>query len=341
MSFLLAIVALSVLIIVHEAGHYFVARWSGMRVERFSLGFGPAILKWRHGGTQFQVAPIFFGGFVHITGMNPHEEYDDNDPSVYPNRPTILRFLTILAGPLTNMIFATVLMFSVFAIAGQETATGRTLVAAVMKDAPAEGRLLPGDIIVGVDGDAIASTTFRERVQRSQGAPIHVDVKRAGKDEVVTITPHLVKGDWLIGVTLQPEMERRAIGVGGAFVESMRYPVIKSEQILGGLWSVVTGKVAAEAVGPVGMTSIIAEEIRAGWIRIFELLAMLSVYLCLINLLPLPALDGGRLVFLAYELTTRRRPNPKIEAAVHMAGFVVLLILMLLVTFKDIKNLFS
>src|SRR5215470_18789136 len=133
MVYVLALFAIGMMIIVHEAGHYFVARWSGMRVERFSLGFGPAILKWRHGDTQFQVAPIFFGGFVHITGMNPHEEYDDNDPSVYPNRPTILRFLTILAGPLTNMLFAIVLIFAVFAVDGQETATGRTVVAAVMK----------------------------------------------------------------------------------------------------------------------------------------------------------------------------------------------------------------
>src|SRR5437762_656355 len=80
MAIVLAILALSLMIIVHEAGHYFVARWSGMRVDRFSLGFGPAILKWRHKGTQFQVAPILFGGFVHIVGMNPHEEYDEKDP---------------------------------------------------------------------------------------------------------------------------------------------------------------------------------------------------------------------------------------------------------------------
>jgi regulator of sigma E protease len=341
MASLLAILALSVLIIVHEAGHYFVARWSGMRVERFSLGFGPALVKWRHAGTQFQVAPIFFGGFVHITGMNPHEEYDDNDPSVYPNRPTILRFLTILAGPLTNMLFATVLIFTVFAVAGMETATGRAEVVTVSKDKASDGRLVAGDIITSVDGQPVGFAAFRERVQKSKGAPLAITVMRDGQAHVVTVTPQLDKGDWLIGVRLSEEVERRSVGVGRAFVESFRYPVIKSEQILGGLWEVVTGKVAAEAVGPVGMTSIIGAQIRAGWITTFEFLAMLNVYLCLINLLPLPALDGGRLVFLSYELTTRRRPNPKVEAAVHMAGFVVLLILMVLVTFKDIKNLFS
>src|SRR5215471_18520743 len=150
-SVLLAFLAIGMMIIVHEAGHYFVARWSGMRVERFSLGFGPAILKWRHAGTQFQLAPIFFGGFVQITGMNPHEEYDEKDPSVYPNRPTILRFLTILAGPVTNMLLAVVLTFTVFAVAGDEVPTKRTVVAAVQTDGAANGVLKPDDVIVSLN----------------------------------------------------------------------------------------------------------------------------------------------------------------------------------------------
>src|SRR5262249_24565312 len=196
------------------------------------------------------------------------------------------------------------------------------------------------DIVVGLEGAQVESTTFRERVQKSQDAPIHITVQREGKEQLVEVTPHQVKGDWLIGASLAPEFVRKRIGFATAAYESLRYPVIQSRQILGGLWDVITGKVAAEAVGPVGMVSIISEQIRAGWVTLFEWLAMLNVYLCLINLLPLPALDGGRLVFLTYELATRRRPNPKVEAAVHMAGFVVLLILMVLVTFKDIKNLF-
>ena len=110
MSYVLAILALGMLIIVHEGGHYLVARWSKMRVERFSVGFGPALLKWRRGETLFQLAPIPFGGFVQITGMNPHEDFDEKDPNVYPNRPTILRFLTIFAGPFTNILFASVLI---------------------------------------------------------------------------------------------------------------------------------------------------------------------------------------------------------------------------------------
>src|SRR6186997_3335941 len=108
----LAILGLGILVVVHEAGHYFVARWSNMRVERFSIGFGPAVLKWRSGETQFQLAPIPFGGFVQITGMNPHEEFDEKDPRVYPNRPAFLRFLTILAGPAMNYVVAVLVVLA-------------------------------------------------------------------------------------------------------------------------------------------------------------------------------------------------------------------------------------
>ncbi len=338
MVYVLALLAISVMIVVHEAGHYFVARWSGMRVERFSLGFGPPILKWRHAGTQFQVTPILFGGFVHIVGMNPHEQYDEKDPSVYPNRPTILRFLTILAGPLTNMLFATVLVFCVFSIAGIDTMTGRTQVADVTAGDAAVGQLEAGDIVVAMNQQAITLTAFKEQVQKSRGAPIVLTVLRGGAERQVVVTPRYKddKNGWLLGVHIQPEIVRKNLGLARSAYESLRYPVIKSGQILGALWEVATGKVAADAVGPVGMTKIIGAQIKTGWVTTFEFLAMLNVYLCLINLLPMPPLDGARLVFLSYELATRRRPNPKVETTVHLAGAVVLLLLMALVTFKDI-----
>src|SRR5262249_54953746 len=339
MSILLAIFAIGMMIIVHEAGHYFVARWCGMRVDRFILAFGPALVKWRHAGTQFQIAPIFFGGFVHIVGMNPHEEYDEKDPTVYPNRPTILRFLTILAGPITNMIFATVLIFCVFSIAGVPTATGRTEVGEVT--GPAAGKLEPSDVILAMNGEPVTFQTFVQRVQDSKGAEMTLTVLRGNTEKEVVVTPYQADGVWRLGLRIQTEVVRRDLGLPRAAYESLRYPVIKSGQILGMLWQVATGKVEADAIGPVGMTPIISAQIRAGWISAFEFLAMMNVYLCLVNLLPLPALDGGRLAFLAYELATRRRPNPKIEAAVHVAGGVVLFLLLVLVTFRDIKNLFN
>ncbi len=335
MNVFLAILALGLLIVVHEAGHLVVARLCGMRVERFSIGFGPAILKWQHKGTQFQLAPIPFGGFVQITGMNPHEEFDEKDPAVYPNRPALLRFLTIFAGPATNVLFSSVLIFIV--ILGAGVMSGNK-VNAVSAGSAAEGVLLPGDLIVEVAGTPVEFGGVTAEVQKSAGRPLDVTVLRGGTPTHVTITPKRSEaGVWLLGIELTPE-RRRPVGLGTAVWQSLQYPVETSGKILTGLYMAVRGDAEVELTGPVGITDAISKSIKAGWMSGLEFLAMLNVMLGLFNLLPLPALDGGRLVFLSYELATRRRPNPKIEAAVHMVGFVFLLVVMVLVLFKDIKR---
>lgn len=353
MAVVLAILALGLLIVVHEAGHFFVARWSGMRVERFSLGFGPAIVKWRSGDTQFQIAPIPLGGFVQITGMNPHEEYDEKDPRVYPNRPTYQRFLTIFAGPAMNYVFSIVLIFAVYMGAGTtEAPNARWVVETVETGRPAAGRLEPGDRVLAINGQEAwyrrngdIHTIFAAEIQKTGGKPVTVRVLRGGRELDVIVAPVWDvpqsgrEAAWLVGISLS--VERAPVGAGTAAYHAAAYPWVMSGRILEGLYKVViTREEKGEVTGPVGITSAIKDQIKVGWIRAFEVLAMLNVYLGLFNLLPLPALDGGRLVFLGYELATRRRPNPKVEAAVHMVGFLALLVLMILVTFKDIKNLF-
>jgi regulator of sigma E protease len=371
-SWILAIFSLGVLIVVHEAGHYFVARWSKMRVEKFSVGFGPPILKWKRGETQFQIAPILLGGFAQITGMNPHEELDNpDDPHLFPNRPLYQRFLTIFAGPATNILFSAVLVFIVLAIAGarRSTPTGQILISAVPEGGAATGVLQADDVIVSVDGQKVAygTTALKDRVQQSGGRPMVFGVKRGEKELTVQITPRraeesasttalreaLDQAATQLGVTALPGTDLRlgvaygaeatiaweALSLPQAAWEAVRYPVVKSGQILGMLWAIVTRQVEGEITSVVGMTQIIKGELDNGWVPAFELLALLNVYLGLFNLLPLPALDGGRLVFLLYEMGTRRRPNPKFEAAVHMVGFLFLFAVMILAVYKDIARM--
>src|SRR5262249_33831765 len=235
---------------------------------------------------------------------------------------------------------SSVLVFFVFSFAGAQRPTGNTLIASVTKDWPADGRLQPGDVLRAVDGKpALSVEAFRGHVKAAGGKPIKVTVERAGKPVEVVIEPRADKGSYFVGVALEPELVRRPLGIGAAAVESVRYPIAKSALILGGLWDIVTGRVAPDAIGPVKMVDYISKSVDEGWVPAFELLAMLNVYLALFTLLPPPALGGGRLVFLVYELVTRRRPNPKVEAAVHTAGFLVLFVVMILVLFKDIKSL--
>jgi regulator of sigma E protease len=366
-----AIVAIGLLIIVHEAGHYFVARWCKMRVERFSIGFGPAIFKWRRGETDFVIAPSPFGGYVQIAGMNVAEDVEPTDERAYPNRPVWQRFATIFAGPATNYLFAVVLAFGLYLFAGAPTGTVWYKVAGTTDGYDAHGKLEEGDRIVRVNGDLVYDSypgmplpALQDVIGahvRASGPTVDVTVDRDGAEVVVPITPQRYEPErsalfqevtdycgepchaYLLGISLdaQGDVERQPIGLGGSVAGALVFPVKQTELIVGGLYEWAAGRVEGELTGPVGITTAVKQQFRFGWIRVIEILMILNVYLGLFNLLPLPALDGGRLAFLTYEIATRRRANPKVEATVHMVGIMALLLLMIFVTYKDIARLFS
>jgi len=356
LSIIGAILAIGLLIVVHEAGHYVVARRCKMRVDRFSIGFGPPILKWKRGETDFTLGPIPFGGFVQIHGMTLAEEVSPDDTRSYPNRPVWQRFVTIFAGPATNYLTAIVLALILFSLAGIESGTSWYGVSKVRDGFDAAGKLEPGDRIVKLDGKPLYETFGGEKqaplsslVNGAKGKPLRLTVLRDGKEMDVEVLPKLVadtskeakqKQVYQIGIELTIEEERVGVGPIDVVAESLSYPVVKTKQIAVGLYEIVTGQQEGMFMGPVGITDMIKRTFEVGWIRVLELLMLLNVYLGLFNLLPLPALDGGRLVFLGYEMATRRRANPKVEATVHMVGIMALLLLMVLVTYKDIARLF-
>src|SRR5512138_1054091 len=178
MSVLVAILGLAILIILHEAGHMIAARLCGMRVERFSVGFGNALVSFKRGGTIYQIAPVPLGGFVQITGMNPHEEFDHNDPYVYPNRPRWMRFLVLAAGPAANYLTAIVIGFVVLVSYGQYTGT-TTVDEVVPGSAAQEAGLKPGDVVASVNGKAVAKPVDVTTVVRaSAGTAIDLKVMR-------------------------------------------------------------------------------------------------------------------------------------------------------------------
>jgi regulator of sigma E protease len=364
-----AILAIGLLIIVHESGHFLVARWCKMRVDRFSLGFGPALVKWRRGGTDFQLSPIPFGGYVQIAGMTIAEEVDPNDATAYPNRPVWQRFVTILAGPGTNYLFAVVLAFGLFVAAGAPTGTVWWQVSGTSKGYDAHGKLLVGDRILRIN-DRLIYQSFESKAQQSlpeivraemnaRGVPVEVTVLRDGHEVTIPITPKLHVGEassaffqrildrcgekchqFHLGVVLDSEVERRHVGVLTSAGLALEFPVRQTVIIVDNLHDWATGRVEGELTGPVGITTAIKHQFQFGWVRVIQVLMLLNVYLGLFNLFPLPALDGGRLVFLGYEMATRRRANPKIEATVHMVGIMVLLLVMVVVTYNDIARLF-
>jgi regulator of sigma E protease len=373
-----SIAALGFLIVVHEGGHYFVGRWCKMRIERFSIGFGPAILKRQSKttGTTFQLAPIPFGGFVEIRGMNIAEEVDPDDRFAYPNRPVWQRFVTIFAGPATNYLSALVLALGLYTCHGVDVPKWYG-VGTVMTGYDAAGKLESGDRITAVNGTPLfidRGPTLVDLVNAAKGGPLALDIERDGAPHKITIQPRLDNADtakvrahladmvklapglapfadsvgkslpdpvWRIGV--RPEVQYLVLEISTleAVERSLRYPVEQTKVIGAGLYGIVFGDDKADPGGPVRIVEEFYRAFSAGIVPGIKLLMVLSVYLGLFNLLPLPALDGGRLVFLAYEMVTRRRANPKIESMVHMAGIMALGVLMLLVFYVDIKRLFT
>jgi regulator of sigma E protease len=354
---IVAIASLGFLIVVHEGGHYFVARWCRMRIERFSIGFGPGLLKRtsKKTGTTFQLAPIPFGGFVEIRGMNIAEDVDPDDKHAYPNRPVWQRFVTIFAGPATNYLSAIVLAFALFALHGIDVAHWYS-VGEVIKEPDASGKyydaygkLEAGDRITKVNGAPVfidSRPSLTERINQAKDAPVTLTIERDGKALDIALTPRLGKDtagqpSWMIGVRLTHQDVAVGIGLTEAARRAMIYPVEQTKAIGRALYGIVFGSEKADPGGPIRMVKEFYDAFSTSIVQGINLLMMLSVYLGLFNLLPIPALDGGRLVFLAYEMVTRRRANPKIETMVHMAGIMALGVVMLVVLYIDIRHVFT
>ncbi len=349
MNLLFAIIGLGVLILVHEAGHMFVARWMGMRVDRFSLGFGPILLRWRGKHTIYQLALVPLGGFVQIAGMNPHEELPEGDPGSYANKAPSARFATILAGPLTNYLFAILIMFSVLMIWGQPHRQEVVTVHEVLEGTPAaKAGLKKKDIIEKIGGQAIANREEAiQQIGASKGRPVVLDLRRGEETLALRVTPEAQAGTYRIGIAFPPNQSLGKItflpmGAREAAIKSLVFPVIQTERALAGFGSIFAGKASVKQVG--GPLKIV-EQLKMSFAHSFAMamlfLAMLNVYLGMFNLLPVPALDGGRLVFLIFTMISRRPVNQRIEGMIHMVGFLLLLGLILLVSFKDVLGFFD
>ena len=333
------ILGLALLMVVHEGGHLIAARAFGMRVIKFSIGFGPAL--WRHqpkgSQTIYQVALIPFLAYVQIAGMNPLEEVDPDDEGSYANASLIGRISAIFAGPLANYLFASVLFFAAFMIGGELIPT--TEVNVVKEGAAAKAKMKDGDKIVAIDGKPIEDwDQMRDLIVASPGEPLKIDVIRDGKRQTLTVTPEPKgnEGGGRIGV--ESVAKSVPMALDDAMVRSVVYPAKVVQALVVGLARIITGKEKAQLTGPVGIVKETKKAAQRSWADYLNLLGVLSAYLGGFNLVPFPALDGGRLMFLGYEAVTRRRPNARVEAQIHAVGLLMLLALIAVVSVFDIRG---
>jgi regulator of sigma E protease len=350
MTVVLAILALSILIIVHEFGHYLCAKIGGMHVDRFSvLGIGPVVLKlftWK--GTEFVISAIPFGAYVHIVGMEPEEYAADEEgnlpppPTGYRNfrdSPLWARLLAIFGGPAANYLAAIVLVVAVFASAGVQEPVGVEVAGFGVGSPAAAAGVEIGDEIVAVDGERIRGPEAREKVmemtQAKLGETVRLTVERDGQEH-----------EYLVAVNAEPPAlnaslavmgERMPISPATALALGAKWPFEQTAFQLRALGSLFVGKSEAKVGGPVAIVKAIKGSADRGVVDFIMFSALISTVLGMFNLLPLPALDGGRLIFLIYELVTRRPPNKVFEERVHMVGMILLLGLIAWATVNDLR----
>jgi regulator of sigma E protease len=337
--YVLAALGLAVLMVVHEGGHFLAARHFKMRVVRFSIGFGPTLWKRRPKGspTVYQVAIIPFLAYVQIAGMNPYEENDPKDPGSYMNASLWARIVTIAAGPLTNYFFASVLFFIGLLIAGKSVAEPSSMRVSVDPDGPAAiAQIHDGDKVLAVNDQPIPNwDELKKAVGAHPGEAIDMAIERDGATWHAKVTPEGVGAKDQGKIMIRQFVHNEPVTVREAAVISLVEPPRIVIELVKGLGRMVTGREKPELSGPVGITKEMAKAVRSGPGPAFELLGALSAYLGGFNLLPVPALDGGRLIFLFFEAISRRKPDAKVEARVHAIGLVMMLGLIAFVTYFD------
>ena len=359
-SILVFILVLSILIFVHELGHFVAAKKAGIFVEEFGFGLPPRLLGKQVGETIYSLNAFPFGGFVKMYGEDGVEdekrEVRGAKGRTFGEKSILRRLSVLVAGVTMNVVLALVIFSVFYYIVGIPTPTGQVKILGVMNESPAQAAgLQVEDIIVGIDEVLIKdSKTMISMLEEKAGKEVQLEVMRGeNQNLVVSLTPR--KLSW---------RQKLRTGPIGAGISDSNYtknypfwkiPLLGAQRgiedsldwskntVLGLADAVATlfeGR-APEVAGPIGMAKIADEAAKNGYLAVMQLLGILSINLAIMNVLPLPALDGGRIVFLAYEAITRKKPSPKIENAINMAGFIFLVSLMVLISINDIFRLFK
>lgn len=375
MSILIFIVVIVVLIVVHEFGHLLAAKWTGMRVDEFGIGYPPraaVIGKWKE--TIFTLNWLPFGGFVKIYGEDlPQEEEQqagavNRDPRSFAAKTRPAQALVLVAGVTMNLLLAYVLLTAALlvgtprALSNDEISRAANLqliVSNVLDDTPAdEAGLMPGDVIVvaknskgdwrsstSLGADAGGSASFSEFISVSEGEPTVLTVMRLGGEATLTAIPKagLIERDpsrYALGVEVAP------IGVVPlSFAESITHgarltwgaTLLTAEGLYHFFAGIATGTANwAQVAGPVGIAGAVGAASSEGFGNLLSLVAVISINLALINLIPVPALDGGRLLFVAIESVIRRPINAAVTRSLNALSFILLILLMVAVTASDI-----
>jgi regulator of sigma E protease len=345
------VIVLGVLIFVHELGHFLLAKLLGVRVEAFSLGFPPRLLHKKIGDTDYRLSVIPLGGYVKLLGENPKDEVPPElEPFSFMRHPLWHRFLIVLAGPTFNLLFAVIAFFLVFAVSGLPYLT--TEIGGVVEQSPsAQAGLQKGDLVLSVNKQTVRRwQELAALISKSAAQPVELRVQRGEQVFPVTITPKLMEvpadafGNkttaFKIGVTASDHVELEKLGPGRALIEGFRFTGVCSLQIVIGFYKLVAREVPLKALGgPILIAQAAGKTAQRGVAPLVQFMAILSINLFLLNLLPIPILDGGHLFFFLFEALRGKPMDVKHREMAQGVGLMLILALMLLVFYQDILRL--
>lgn len=363
MTTIVFLIVLAILIFVHELGHFLFAKWSGMKVEEFAIGFPPKIFSFRKGETLYSINLIPFGGFVKILGENGEEDQaklsTEDKKRFFTNSVWYKQLAVLFAGVLFNFIFAWILIsislasgsFGSRETYGEYVKEERVVVTKVVKDSPAEkAGLKMGDKILSVEQDKkIYLINKPEDLQMivASSSSLVLNYSRSKDFRSATIAPVVLNSQEVKMIGINMDI------LGEVYLPFYRAPfdgfmltINITERTAEGLYDFLLGffgrtqEFKGDVAGPVGIASLIGEAYKSGLNRLMYFTAIISINLAVLNLVPFPALDGGRIFIVILETALRKKLNPKYLMYINSVGFIVLISLMVFVTFKDIVKIF-
>ncbi len=346
------VVVLGVLIFFHELGHFLVARFFGVGVETFSLGFGPKIYRKKIGLTEYCLSIIPLGGYVKMVGEDPAKDIPEQDRSLsFTHKRLYQKSLIVAAGPVFNFVLALLIFYVLFQVSGSYYV--RPVVGTVADDSPAAiAGVQPGDLIAAIDGVGVETwDDMVALIARSRAEKLDFSIQRNGQNFNIPIVPEQTTATNIFGETIKKPMI--GISSAGDVVHERLNPFEALGEAFVRTWEIIrltllsvgkifTGTVSAKTLGgPIMIAQMAGEQAEAGLANLAFFIAMLSINLGIINLFPVPVLDGGHLVFFGIEALTGKPAGDRLRERANQFGMVLLLALMVFVFYNDILRIFN
>lgn len=344
------LIVLGLLIFVHEFGHFILAKLFGVQVDKFSLGFGPKILGRRVGETEYLISAFPLGGYVKMLGEDPTDDIPGEDQErSFARKPILARFIIVAGGPVFNLIFAILVYFLIFAFVGRPYVGTR--IGDIQEDSPAAAAgLLKDDVILQLNGVAMAHwEDVSQRIREGGGQPLRLLVQRGDQQVEIFGQPTLKKvknmfGEEIdipvLGITASTDVTIEKLGVGTALFTSFSHTWEIISLTLLSIVKIIQRVVPASTLGgPILIAQMAGQQLEAGWVNLFYFIGLLSVNLGILNLLPIPVLDGGHLVFFSVEAIRRRPLSVRTREILQQIGLVLLASLMFFVFYNDLARL--